>query len=148
LVLYGVARVINVGVILAFDSTEHLWTILGVVIVELALLVWMWRADDRSATWPKWLLLVILSFSVLGTVPAVIATPYAVVPSVLFIAAFVELVRAWRRDRALNPPDVNSPPAGWYVDPSGQYEFRYWDGEAWTDHVASGGIATTQRLAQ
>lgn len=27
-------------------------------------------------------------------------------------------------------------PAGWYPDPAGEARQRYWDGEAWTDHVA------------
>ena len=27
-------------------------------------------------------------------------------------------------------------PAGWYPDPSGQFETRYWDGTAWTHHTA------------
>ena len=26
-------------------------------------------------------------------------------------------------------------PANWYRDPNGRAELRYWDGEAWTDHV-------------
>jgi hypothetical protein len=29
--------------------------------------------------------------------------------------------------------------AAWYRDPSGRHELRYWDGTAWTDHVADGG---------
>jgi hypothetical protein len=32
--------------------------------------------------------------------------------------------------------------AGWFDDPTGAHELRYWDGEAWTDHVADGGIAS------
>lgn len=24
---------------------------------------------------------------------------------------------------------------GWYPDPQGEHQFRYWDGAAWTDHV-------------
>jgi hypothetical protein len=31
------------------------------------------------------------------------------------------------------------PPAGWYTDPFGRHEHRYWDGIQWTDHVGSGG---------
>jgi TIR domain/Protein of unknown function (DUF2510) len=27
-------------------------------------------------------------------------------------------------------------PPGWYADPTGQFELRYWDGTAWTDHGA------------
>ena len=26
-------------------------------------------------------------------------------------------------------------PAGWYADPSGRFELRYWDGNTWTEHV-------------
>ncbi len=29
-------------------------------------------------------------------------------------------------------------PAAWYRDPSGRYERRWWDGDAWTDRVANG----------
>jgi len=34
-----------------------------------------------------------------------------------------------------------SPPAGWYTDPSGQAQWRYWDGRGWTQHQ-SGAPAT------
>jgi Protein of unknown function (DUF2510) len=30
-------------------------------------------------------------------------------------------------------------PAGWYADPSGRYELRYWDGTQWTEHVSRAG---------
>lgn len=30
-------------------------------------------------------------------------------------------------------------PAGWYADPAGRFELRYWDGGAWTEHVSRGG---------
>ena len=33
----------------------------------------------------------------------------------------------------------NGPPADWYPDPSGRHEHRYWDGQAWTEHVSSHG---------
>jgi uncharacterized protein DUF2510/fibronectin type III domain protein len=35
------------------------------------------------------------------------------------------------------PPAV---PAAWYADPSGRHEIRYWDGTAWTVHVADKGV--------
>lgn len=31
-------------------------------------------------------------------------------------------------------------PANWYKDPSGRYEYRYWDGAKWTDDVARAGV--------
>ena len=36
-------------------------------------------------------------------------------------------------------------PAGWYADPSGRYELRYWDGTQWTEHVARGGQQYTDQ---
>lgn len=34
-------------------------------------------------------------------------------------------------------PDL--PPFGWYPDPSGRHEQRYWDGTRWTEQVSDGG---------
>ncbi len=36
-------------------------------------------------------------------------------------------------------PSTPSVPAGWYHDPAGRYELRYWDGSAWTEHVSRAG---------
>jgi hypothetical protein len=33
---------------------------------------------------------------------------------------------------------MTSPQAGWYPDPSGSGQQRYWDGSTWTDHYAPG----------
>jgi hypothetical protein len=33
------------------------------------------------------------------------------------------------------------PVPGWYPDPSGLHDFRYWDGVAWTEHVSRAGVA-------
>ncbi len=30
-------------------------------------------------------------------------------------------------------------PAGWYADPAGRFELRYWDSNAWTEHVSRAG---------
>jgi hypothetical protein len=40
---------------------------------------------------------------------------------------------------AVEAVDEPSVPAGWYADPSGRYELRYWDGGAWTEHVSRAG---------
>ena len=41
------------------------------------------------------------------------------------------------------PSVVPSVPADWYKDPSGRFELRYWNGTAWTEHVATGGTQST-----
>jgi len=41
---------------------------------------------------------------------------------------------------AAEPPAAEpAVPAGWYADPSGRFELRYWDGTAWTEHVSRNG---------
>lgn len=36
-------------------------------------------------------------------------------------------------------PATPAVPAGWYADPAGRFELRYWDGGAWTEHVSRAG---------
>lgn len=33
--------------------------------------------------------------------------------------------------------------AGWFPDPSGRYDQRYWSGTEWTEHVTKGGVPAT-----
>ena len=41
---------------------------------------------------------------------------------------------------AYNPaPAAPAVPSGWYADPAGRFELRYWDGGAWTEHVSRAG---------
>lgn len=44
----------------------------------------------------------------------------------------------------MTAPTTASP--GWYADPGGAAEHRYWDGERWTDGVATGGAVSEQPL--
>ena len=39
-------------------------------------------------------------------------------------------------------PPAAAVPAGWYADPVGRHEQRYWDGTRWTGDVADGGTAS------
>jgi hypothetical protein len=40
---------------------------------------------------------------------------------------------------APEPAPAPSVPAGWYADPAGRFELRYWDGSTWTEHVSRAG---------
>jgi hypothetical protein len=44
----------------------------------------------------------------------------------------------------VRPPAIGSvaKPAGYYADPSGQHQQRWWDGGAWTVRVADGSRTT------
>jgi putative membrane protein len=48
-----------------------------------------------------------------------------------------------------DPPAVRAPagldqiPPGWYPDPSGRHELRYWSEERWSEHVSDRGVLTT-----
>ncbi len=37
-------------------------------------------------------------------------------------------------------------PPGWFRDPTGRHDHRWWDGAAWTGHVADAGVASTDDL--
>ena len=43
------------------------------------------------------------------------------------------------RIRPGGPPRPTIQEARWYPDPTGRFQFRYWDGTAWTAHVATQG---------
>lgn len=38
---------------------------------------------------------------------------------------------------------MSTTPANWYPDPTGRHQLRYWDGNAWTDHVSNRGVTGT-----
>lgn len=40
---------------------------------------------------------------------------------------------------ATQPAVTPQVPAGWYADPAGRFELRYWDGGSWTEHVSRAG---------
>jgi putative membrane protein len=42
--------------------------------------------------------------------------------------------------------DVGHAPAGWYADPTGRHQSRYWDQGQWTDHVGNAGATAVDKL--
>jgi hypothetical protein len=47
---------------------------------------------------------------------------------------------------AVRAQHVRFPPAGWYPDPAGHYELRWWDGGGWTESASSGGATAIDPL--
>jgi uncharacterized protein YxjI len=43
---------------------------------------------------------------------------------------------------------MSSHPAAWHADPTGRHQYRYWDGQNWTDHVSDNGIQSTDPVQQ
>ena len=70
-----------------------------------------------------------------GSLPETDRAPSAVAPNVAVGSP------------AVSAPSVATPaasaPPNWFPDPTGRFEYRYWDGMAWTADVATGGMETT-----
>jgi hypothetical protein len=80
--------------------------------------------------------------------PAPAAEPagWAVAPEPAAPAAFAPIAEpapAYNPAPAYTPaPAAAAAPAvaaGWYADPAGRFELRYWDGGTWTEHVSRAG---------
>jgi len=65
--------------------------------------------------------------------------PAAEEPAAVEAPAAVETPAAEAPATPTPEPAVVTTPAGWYPDPSGRYELRYWDSSQWTEHVARQG---------
>jgi Protein of unknown function (DUF2510) len=70
------------------------------------------------------------------TTPATTTTP-AAAPAAAAAAAAATPAAAPTPDPA--PAAAPAVPAGWYADPAGRFELRYWDGSTWTEHVSRAG---------
>jgi Protein of unknown function (DUF2510) len=64
-----------------------------------------------------------------------------VVPPESVTASDTSFMEANEPSRAATSASMT--PAGWYPDPSGRYEMRYWDGDKWTEHVSRQGQTYT-----
>jgi hypothetical protein len=49
-------------------------------------------------------------------------------------------------NRSATVPDTSHVPAGWYPDPLGGHQHRYWDGSTWSDSVSDDGAVTSAPL--
>jgi len=69
---------------------------------------------------------------------------WIIVPFVNFVFAVTEGTRGSNRFGADPKASVgyvgSAVPAGWYPDPMGRHQHRYWDSTSWTSSVADNGI--------
>ena len=52
------------------------------------------------------------------------------------------------RGRLASVPGVSNTTPNWYADPSSRHEYRWWDGQRWTDAVSSHGRQSSDPLMQ
>jgi len=81
-------------------------------------------------------------------IPILIAI--GVVAALVVLRGLVARKKAKRPALPVAPSDLHSAtadakqcPAGWYADPAGQHQHRYWDGGGWSDAVADNGVVST-----
>ena len=76
-----------------------------------------------------------------GSTPAAEPAGWAVAPEPAPTAASTPAGMAPISAPAYQPAAAAAPavPAGWYADPAGRFDLRYWDGGAWTEHVSRAG---------
>jgi hypothetical protein len=52
----------------------------------------------------------------------------------------------WSSGTTTSPNQPVKPPAGWYPDPYGRFEWRYWDSANWTRQVMTGTVTSMDSL--
>ncbi len=129
-------------------------------IMGLALFaIWIWGLVD-AATRPDWLYQRTGSSKVLWVILIVVL---GIVGSAIYLMAVrpkLVSVQGPPTTSPWNPPDPPSPvasdpshgpngtpgPGAWVPDPTGRYQYRWWDGYSFTNQVASDGVSYTDPI--
>ena len=105
--------------------------ILGVGLLALTVVVWALVVAVRRSDWP-WAIGIGVTIVAVG--------PVAPIAAAVYLIAY--------RNRGPTPHELRRPPPpvpqGWYDDPGGEYDMRWWNGEDWTDQVMDNGINRTR----
>jgi hypothetical protein len=86
----------------------------------------------------EWVILVILI--------GVLALPVLIIVAIVLGTRGRSATKAQTASGAMPTPIQHGPVAGWFPDPAGRHEQRYWDGAVWTDAVVSNGQPGTDSL--
>ena len=164
--LLGICYAAYVGLLLvgniaeppAFEGGTPGWflpVLIAVSVAACGLAFGLLAAVYCRRHWAYIILLVVMLLWLARTAQAAVADGAAgtsvlvYVPTFVILAAALALlvrrpVRGWYR-----PGEARSQSAGqWLPDPAGRHQHRYWDGRAWTDHVADEGVAALEPLAE
>ena len=60
------------------------------------------------------------------------------------LTALSRAARDGRADRPPRRPDDGAAPSGWYPDPAGRHELRYWHEGRWTEQVSDAGRRSSE----
>jgi hypothetical protein len=117
-----------------------------------------WRGLRRSGLvslwWTAYLVGNAVSFTVThnGTLNEVraaderAAVGFAITAAAAVLAIFVIRSITARQETAHEMRLVRTASAGWYVDPTGRFDHRYWNGSAWTLHASRAGESVIDPL--
>ena len=120
------------------------WNVVGIVTTTTEVTAFLSREASSA---PAATTLSVASTSTSGFTPLAGSTPvaepagWAVAPEPAPPVASTPVGMAPISTPTYQPAAATAPavPAGWYADPAGRFDLRYWDGGAWTEHVSRAG---------
>ena len=130
------------------------WSVVSIVTAGTSVIAYLTREGDAAATKTADVgasVPVVAAGAVAGAVAAAdVAEPEREVTQVAPVAAAIDITQTLQAHEAASTAEepaeavdtataASSVPAGWYADPSVRFELRYWDGNAWTEHVSRAG---------
>lgn len=142
-----------VNVILAAQQANPVASMFGIAYLgmfALAVVVWFQALSTRNETWTAagqkkssfFLCWYLGGFVTMGLVPMGMSIWYLTT----LAPKFKEVQEVVQRSVTQTPATASTMvghggrlperPAAWYADPQGVKRLRYWDGDAWTDHLA------------
>ncbi|MEM9465818.1 MAG: DUF2510 domain-containing protein [Actinomycetota bacterium] len=105
--------------------------ILGIGLLALGVVIWGLVVAVRRSDWP-WAIGIGASAIVFG--------PVAPIAAAVYLIAY--------RTNGPTPHELRrsstAVPEGWYDDPGGEYDMRWWSGDDWSDQVMDNGVNRTR----